>query len=207
MTQEMPPLTSPCTGADGHQIEAYRPLARSFHWLTVLLLAIQFPVGLVMVYRGPGRNVWDGVTNTLYAGHKATGVLILGLVLLRLFNRLIAGTPPPASTLPGWQKAISTLNHWSLYLLLIIVPALGYLAVCYFPALTIVGFVTLPAIVAPDRMLYGPVIHWHAIGAGVLAGLITVHVSAALYHRLIRRDNVLARMLPSAPNQGDNCNV
>jgi len=194
----MPISTPPETDGRDRRIERYRPLARVFHWLTVLLLAAQFPVGLYMVYRGPGQNIWDATTNTLYSGHKLVGVVILALVVLRLLYRLIASAPAPEPTLTGWHKAISALNHWSMYLLLVVVPVLGYLAICYFPALNIFGVFSFPAIVAPDKTMYEQVIDWHATGAGALAGLVGLHVAAALYHHFIRRDNVLARMLPSS---------
>ena len=178
------------SGADG-----YRPAARAFHWLTVVLVATQLPIGLYMVYRGPGLNVWDAVTNTLYATHKLLGVTILLLVAIRLGYRLVAGAPAPEPTLAPWQKIASVLNHWSLYALLLTVPALGYVAICYFPALNIVGGFSLPAIVAPDRARYDAIIEWHEAGALTLLGLITLHIAAVVYHRFIRRDGVLARML------------
>jgi cytochrome b561 len=37
---------------------------------------------------------------------------------------------------------------------------------------------------------------WHGKAAFVLVLLVGVHVAAALYHHLIRKDNVLRRMLP-----------
>ncbi len=194
----MPISTSPETDVHGDRIKRYRPTARVLHWLTVLLLVMQFPIGLYMVYRGPGQNVWDVVTNTLYAGHKSIGVVVLVLAVTRLVYRLSVGAPAPAQTLPAWQALVSQLNHWSLYALLLIVPSLGYLAINYFPALVIVGPIALPAIVAPDRAMYARVIDWHGIGAGILAMLIALHVAAVLYHRLIRRDEVLARMLPGS---------
>ena len=120
---------------------------------------------------------------------------MLVLAVARIVYRLSVGAPVPAPMLPAWQMIVSRLNHWSLYALLLIVPSLGYLAVNYFPALVIVGPIALPAIVAPDRALYDRVIDWHVVGAGTLAALIALHVAAALYHRLIRRDEVLARML------------
>ena len=193
----MPTPPAPETHARGSGPQHYRPAARVLHWLTVLLLMAQFPAGLYMVYRGPGQNVWDLTTNTLYAAHKLTGVVILTVVLLRLLYRFAIGPPPPEPTLTPWQKVISAMNHWSMYLLLVLVPSLGYLAICYFPALTIFGEFALPAVVAPDRAQYDRVIGWHAAGAGALAALVALHVAAALYHHIVRRDNVLARMLPS----------
>ena len=34
----------------------------------------------------------------------------------------------------------------------------------------------------------------HGLGAFALLGLVTLHVGAALYHQLVRRDRLLARM-------------
>jgi len=181
--------------SSGRGVEGYRLPARLFHWLTVLLIATQLPIGLFMAYRGPGLNIWDVVTNTLYATHKLLGVTIFALVVIRLGYRLVAGAPAPEPTLSPWQKIVSVLNHWSMYALLLTVPVLGYLAICYFPALNIFNGFALPAIVAPDRARYDAIIEWHEAGAFALAGLITLHIAAVGYHRFVRRDGVLARML------------
>ena len=57
-------------------VELYSSTARTLHWTTVALLAVQFPVGLYMVYRGKSLNLWDGLTNVLYGGHKLVGVTL-----------------------------------------------------------------------------------------------------------------------------------
>jgi len=177
-------------------VEIYTPTARTLHWLTVLLLAVQIPVGFYMAYRGNVLNLWDSVTNTLYSGHKVGGLTILTLVVIRYLYRLAARPPGPEPTITTWQHVVSTLNHWALYLLLIAMPVLGYLGVAYYPALDVFGF-KLPALVEPDKPLAEQVLFWHMVGAYVLLALVALHVAAALYHYLIRRDNVLGRMLPS----------
>jgi len=192
----MPRSETLAVDSQGRRVEVYSGTARFFHWLTVLLIAIQFPVGLYMVYRGPGQNIWDATTNNLYSGHKLAGVIILALVLVRLLYRLTAGAPADEPTLTGWQKVVSALNHWGIYLLLIAVPIFGYLAVCYFPALNIFGAFSLPALVAPDKEMYKQVIAVHYYTAMALAALIVLHIAAALYHHAIRGDNVLVRMMP-----------
>lgn len=177
-------------------VEVYSGTARALHWLMLVLIAAQIPVGFYMVYRGKTLNLWDGLTNNLYSGHKLLGIALLGLVVLRLLYRLTHGAPADEPTLEAWQKGASHATHWALYLLLLAVPVLGWLGVSYFPALDIFGLFKLPALVAPDDAMAAKVLAYHAIGAIVLAGLIAMHVGAALYHYLIRRDNVLARMLP-----------
>jgi len=131
----------------------YSVAARRFHWWTVAFLAVQVPVGLVMVYRGKGLNVWDATTNVLYSGHKLLGLIILCAVIARLIYRLTQGAPADEPTLEPWQKGVSHATHWTLYLLLIV----------------------------------------------LLAGM---HVAAALFHYVIRRDGVLQRMLVRAGRYG-----
>jgi cytochrome b561 len=194
----MPRTNSNVVETTSGQIEVYSSTARSFHWLVVLLIAIQIPVGLYMVYRGTDLNIWDATTNQLYSGHKLTGVVILFLVLLRLAYRLIAGAPSPEPTLEPWQRTISALNHWGLYLLLLIVPILGYIGVSMYPALDIFGLFKLPALVEPDKKMSTTVFLWHFYGAMALLALIGLHVCAALFHLVIRQDNVMGRMWPGA---------
>lgn len=184
------------TAAKGTQVEIYRGWARFLHWLTVLLLAVQLPVGFYMSYRGGTLNVWDALTNALYSGHKLGGLLILLIVIWRLGYRLSQGAPADEPTLAGWQRLISHLNHWGLYLLLIALPVAGYVGVSLFPALDVFGLLTLPALVAPDEAAAKAVFALHGTLAWALVVLIALHVGAALHHYFVRKDDVLGRMLP-----------
>jgi len=183
-------------------LQVYSGTARTFHWLMFLLIAAQVPVGITMAYRGNILNVWDATTNNLYSGHKLVGMVLLGLAILRLGYRLTHGAPPDEPTLEAWQKGASHATHWMIYLLLLGVPVLGWLGVSYFPALDIFGRFKLPALVSPDDAMAAKVLRWHAIAAIGLASLIAMHVAAALYHYLIRGDNVLARMIPRLMRKG-----
>jgi cytochrome b561 len=172
----------------------YSVTARRFHWWTVLLLAVQIPVGIYMSYRGNLLNIWDGLTNALYSSHKLLGIVIFLLVLARLLYRLGHGAPPDEPTITWWQKAGGHFNHWALYLALLVVPVLGYLGVSLYPALDIFGLFSLPGIVAPDQGAAARVFRWHLIGAVAIILLIGMHVGAALFHYVIRKDGVLRRM-------------
>lgn len=177
-------------------VEVYSRTARVLHWTTVVLLAVQFPVGLYMVYRGNALNLWDNLTNALYSGHKLSGVTILLIVLWRLVYRATRGTPADEPTIEPWQRIVSRLNHWGLYALLIAAPVAGYIGISLFPALDIFGLFSLPAVVAPDKEAAKTAFGVHGLLVMVLALLIAMHVAAALYHYLIRKDNVLGRMIP-----------
>lgn len=180
--------------------EVYKPAARHFHWLTVALIAVQVPLGIAMSYRGNWLNLWDALTNTLYSWHKLIGLVILFVVLARLGYRLSRGAPADEPTLEPWQKIVSHTTHWAIYALLIVVPLLGWLGVSYYPALNVFGF-NLPALVSPDQGAAAKVFFAHLVGALLLVVLIGMHVGAALFHYVIRKDGVLNRMLPMLPRR------
>lgn len=184
------------TGPDRSANDAYRPLARALHWLTVLLLALQVPVGMVMAWRGNVLNVWDTATNTMYSGHKLAGIVILLVVAWRLAYRFTRGAPPDEPTIEPWQRLASHATHWMLYLLLLCVPVAGWIGVSLFPALDVFGWFRLPALAAPDKAAAQTVLAIHGWLALLLVAVAGMHVAAALFHHLVRRDGVLARMLP-----------
>jgi cytochrome b561 len=177
-------------------VEIYRRTARVLHWLTVALVAVQLPVGLYMTYRGNTLNVFDKLTGALYNGHKLVGVTILLVVLWRLAYRLTRGAPADEPTIAPWQRLVSRLNHWGMYVLLICVPVAGYVGISLFPALDIFGLFSLPGVVAPDKEAAKTAFFVHGLLARLLVLLILVHVAAALFHYFVRKDNVLGRMIP-----------
>jgi len=178
------------------RVETYSRTARFLHWLTVALIAVQVPVGGYMTYRGNTLNVWDGITGALYNGHKLVGVAILLVVLGRLAYRLTHGAPAHEPTVEPWQRTASRLNHWGMYVLLICAPVAGYVGISLFPALDIFGLFSLPAVVAPDREASQTAFLAHRLLVALLLLLIAAHVAAALFHYLVRKDNVLGRMIP-----------
>lgn len=174
----------------------YSRTARTLHWITVALVAVQVPVGVTMVYRGNTLNVWDALTGALYSGHKLIGLTLLLVVLWRLAYRCTRGAPPDEPTIERWQKLASHANHWALYLLLVATAVTGYIGISLFPALDIFDGFTLPGLVAPDKAAASRAFAVHGALAISLLLLIAVHVSAALFHHCVRKDNVLGRMIP-----------
>jgi cytochrome b561 len=171
----------------------YSATARRLHWWTAALVAIQVTIGFSMVYRGATLNLWDGITNGLYATHKFLGIVIFLLVLARLAYRLTQGAPADEPSLERWQKAASHATHWSLYLLLLVVPMVGYLGISLYPALDVFG-IALPSISAANQEAAARIFFLHWLGAVLILLLVGAHVGAALFHYFIRKDGVLQRM-------------
>jgi cytochrome b561 len=180
----------------------YGTAARHFHWWTVALLGIQVPLGIYMVWRGTATN-FDATTGTLYDSHKALGLSILVLVVARLIYRLVHGAPADEQTITWWQKAASHVTHWSLYLLLILVPIIGWRGVSQFGARELFGLLTIPSLGTHDEPASEITFHWHKLLAILTLVLVAVHVGAAVVlHWAIRGDGVLARMIPWLGRRG-----
>ena len=174
----------------------YSTAARRFHWLTVLLIAVQVPIGLFMVRYGAATDFAEP-TAQLYDSHKLIGMTILLLVLARLIYRFVHGAPADEPTLEPWEKLVSHLTHWAIYALLIVVPLLGWLAVSYYGPFEPFG-IKLPALAAQDDAKATQVFFLHMLAAYALILLLGMHVGAALFHYVIRKDGVLRRMFVRA---------
>ena len=184
-----------------HQSQAfatprYTRTAMMLHWLLGVALVILFGVGLYMADLpfSPQRL-------KLYNWHKWAGVTILALSVLRLVWRITHR--PPALPLameramPVWQKAAHHATHHLLYVLFFAVPLIGwaYSSAAGFP-IVFLGVWQLPDFVPVSKELAEAIKPWHELSAYAMAGLVVVHVAAALKHQFFDRDGLMLRMLP-----------
>ncbi|WIX32790.1 cytochrome b [Salinicola sp. JS01] len=163
--------------------------ARLLHWLMAIMILTMLFVGVGMVATVSERHVW------LVQLHKPLGIAILALVIVRLLVRWRYGTPALPADLQPWQRHSAHLSHWMLYALMLAMPLIGWtmLSAGGYPVTLFAG-VTLPDLVSPSPTLYSALRFAHTWLALSLFALILLHLAAALYHGLIRRDGVLASM-------------
>ncbi len=176
----------------------YRPFARLMHWLTAGLVLLTIPAAILMQRPGIGRGLQD----PLFVFHKNIGVVILVIVTLRLAYRLVNPPPPLPDHVPKIQRIIADLTHWTLYGLLLAMAISGYIRVAAggFP-LEFFDSLGFPRIAPRSDELAQSAKTIHAALRFPIIGLIVLHVSAALYHGLIRRDGILQRMAPSVSDK------
>ena len=179
-----------------HAPARYTATAKLLHWILALALIAAIGIGLYMVSLSfsPQRL-------KLYNWHKWLGVSILLLSLVRLGWRL-ANKPPAlpaamAAKMPAWQHKAHHGTHHALYALFFLVPLLGwaYSSAAGFP-IVFLGLVPLPDWVPVSPALAETIKPLHQWSAYALAGLIVLHIAAALKHQLVDRDGLLLRMLP-----------
>ncbi|HEY4296664.1 MAG TPA: cytochrome b [Paraburkholderia sp.] len=172
------------------QRTAYDGVARSLHWLVVILVIMQFVIGWTMpdVHR-------DTKPAGLIAWHLGVGTSLITVMILRIIWRLTHR--PPAYALSPVLRAVSGVTHFLLYAALVAVPLLGWInASSRGWDVRLAGIVRYPSL-SPSGSSFGHSMgDVHGILAWVLFALICLHVAAALFHRFVLRDGVLHRMLP-----------
>jgi cytochrome b561 len=171
----------------------YGATARSFHWLTVALLVVIIPIGLIM-----GDLPRGSLKDTLFITHESLGITVLGLTLARLLWRLTHPAPPPSADLNRVELLASSSVHVLLYGVLFALPLTGYLFVSYRAiALSYFGLGDIPSLVAPDKARGELAGFAHFTLQWAIYGFALMHIGAALHHHFMRHNDVLARMVPA----------
>jgi cytochrome b561 len=109
----------------------YSLIQRLIHWLVAVIALCVMAVGLTL-----GTLGFDGtkdafgidVTNLLYKYHKTFGVVLLGLMTLRLIVKRLLGAPEYSPPLPAFNRSASAAVHGLLYVTLLVQPVLGWAA-------------------------------------------------------------------------------
>jgi cytochrome b561 len=170
----------------------YTTTAKSLHWLIVALLIGQYIFAWTMPHIGRNTPV-----TTLISLHFTFGIIILVVAILRLVWRAFHAEPAPVDGVPPWQVQSARVIHWLLYLLLFVVPILGWINASYRGMPIVMFGAELPRLVGTRAPGWGWTGDVHTLLAYyVMLTLIGLHVLAGLYHYFIRRDRVLQRMLP-----------
>ena len=133
----------------------------------------------------------------LFTWHKSIGITILALVLLRMTWRLANPTPSLPSHMKSWQRKMAHVSHALLYVVMVSMPVTGWIinSAANFP-LKLYGLILLPSIAPADKSLQDIAELIHLTLFWLLAGLLLLHITGALWHHFFYRDDVLTRMLP-----------
>lgn len=175
------------------QKRQYHPLARQLHWAIFALILIGLPMGLIMVERD-----FNPVTDLLYTLHWSIGLTILALMVMRLAVRLWSPPPKPAAVLTPWQRRLSHGVHIGLYVMLFVVPILGWLGKSAYGAsadgINVFYLFHVPVLLEKDEALAETLLGYHGLAVRIFLVLLVLHVAGALYHAFVARDGVVGRM-------------
>jgi cytochrome b561 len=164
-------------------------LQRVLHWVMAVCILVMFFIGVGMVSTVTPKYV------PLLSTHKSLGITILLLALIRLATRLRYGAPSLPVDLPEPMKLAAYLSHYALYALMIGMPLIGWamLSAGGYPVV-LYGGLRLPPIAPHSDSLHTLLWNAHFYLAFAFFALVLMHLAAALFHGLVRRDGVLESM-------------
>lgn len=171
----------------------YVRTVRQLHWWMALLIVAAY----VLVEFHGSFPKGSAPRNAMMQGHYWSGIAIFLLVWWRISSRMRGGTPPVQPPLGKFTATLSKLMHLALYAFFIVMPILGFLTAAYDGKSVLIPFteIALPMPVAADKELGHQLEEIHETIGTIFYWVIGLHVLAALWHHLIKRDNVLERML------------
>ena len=175
------------------QARRYSGVAMVFHWLIAIAVIVNWRLA-ENAHHAASREAGAAIM----ASHKALGITILVLSVLRLAWRLMHRPPPISSTYQPWERILARSVHVIFYVLLIGLPLAGWLASSLRgQGVDIFGLFTLPALpVGENASLGGTIFEAHATAGSIMIYLIALHILGVLKHMFIDKDGNLWKMLP-----------
>lgn len=170
-------------------------IAQALHWIGALLIIVQLGHGWWMTHL-----VEREARLPNYAWHADVGYIVLSLVVLRLLWRWVNVTPDEPAESGAFERFLARAGHWGLYALMFAATFSGWaLAGTFRQPLNNMfgGLIQVPSIVSSqDRAVHGFFEEVHEWSVYLLLAVVIVHVLSALRHHLVKRNDVLDRMLP-----------
>jgi len=181
------PATTPAARYAGASI--------ALHWLMAVLLAATVATIEMKGLYPKGSALRD----LLKTAHFMLGMSVFALVWVRLLARSLSPTPPILPTPPAWQARLGHLVHGALYVLMIGLPLLGWLALsAKGKPVPLLWGLELPQLIAESKETSHRLKDMHEALATAGYALVGLHAAAALLHHHLVRDNTLRRMLPGS---------
>jgi cytochrome b561 len=175
--------------------QRYGAVVQVLHWATVILVVAAWLLGTFGddLPRGAARDAG------LYI-HMTAGLTVIAIVVLRMLWRTVDAPPAPEKTPLGpWLDRAGRLAHVVLYVLLIVVPAVGIASqFARGRPVPLFGLGEIASPSAADRTFARSVTELHELLANALMAVACLHAAAALAHHWLFRDRTLTRMLPGA---------
>jgi cytochrome b561 len=164
--------------------------AIAFHWIVAAFIILLGALGLLFGdIPKPSRPFWINM-------HGTVGLIYLALVIARLAWRAGHRPPPLPAGAGAFSRRTSAAAHHLLYVLMLLIPALGIVAYVWHGKSFDYGLFQLDFGVRSDPAVFHPAEEIHQLLAYALFALVGLHIIGALWHQYFRRDGVLLRILP-----------
>ena len=156
----------------------YHPIQVILHWAVVALIVGQYATSgsIRRTHEAAAMGLEPtGSDLLLHTVHNRVGMLVTGLMILRLALRWWFGRKQGSPDLGLRTPKIAHAAHFAFYALIIAQGLTGFIATYFWWPISAIHVVLFKAILV----------------------LIAAHSFMAVWHHFVRRDDVLARMVPS----------
>ena len=165
------------------------------HWSIGIAIIV---IAAIEILRGELFPKGSFLREGLKALHDPAGTVVFALVIVRLAWRLTHAAPGMPESMRPWEQLLAKLTHYALYVMMILIPLGGIVFTLARGRPIDFGFfqIVYPLDQTIGRNAVRSLKGVHEfLGQAVLV-VAFLHAAAALWHHYIRKDDILARMLP-----------
>lgn len=168
----------------------YSRVSIGLHWFMLLLLAVVYALIELREFYPRGSETREA----LKAWHFTAGLLVFGLVWIRLLVRIRTSRFSRPGSPGDWLAATV---HLALYGLMLLMPIVGWMVLSAGGKSIPFFGIELPALIPQDKAAAGQLKEIHEVAGVVGYWLVGLHAGAALLHHYVLKDATLRRMLPA----------
>lgn len=172
----------------------YHSVAIILHWVMAIGFIGMFAFGLFMV----NADISKSLQFKMYQWHKASGVIMLVAIILRVLVRMLTKQPELPGEVPN--QSIVKLGHIALYSGLIFIPLMGWLMVSASPfglkTFVFVDWLVWPHVpyVERNKEVESLAKLAHQIGAYAMMSIVVGHIAAVIIHKQQHGVSLVKRM-------------
>ncbi len=174
-------------------VQRFSMLQMAAHWMSALAMLILFSAMWAREFIEE-----YALRVSLFDLHRQMGLAILILFVVRILVKKFGTKKKPSGPqMSNLEHFAAACSHMALYLMLFVMPVIGWIITnAHGQQVHFLRMFTLPNLVGKDEELEDILQLVHEYGAYVLMTLIGVHIAAGLFHHFVKKDHVLASMIP-----------
>ena len=171
-----------------NSLNEYGLLAKLFHWITFLVLILQIPFGFYLV----GLEFSDERIE-LENIHILIGITIFYITLFRLMWKFINPNPTSSINIFKGQALVAKLNHFLLYLSILMITTSGILKKLYMGET--LNFLFFNYSFKKDNFILADAFYEvHIYANYLLIALVILHILAVIAHHVLFKDKILKKI-------------
>ena len=166
----------------------YGIISKVLHWLSVIVLFIQIPLGFYLVDLDFGEQ-----RITIEDIHVTLGLTVFYIIIIRLINNILNPTPKLEPSIFKGQKFLAKVNHLLLYVTILSITISGILKKLFNGETLVIFFKKIK--IKDNFELAEQFYDIHIFSNYLIIGLIVIHILAVIIHKIFFNDNLLKRIL------------